>query len=315
MSQEKIGFQEDVYGFLGCEMRVQSNSRDILKFLQSVYARFYKGNESKNDDCSHGHVDEDKLIKIIDALSSSNEIIIKSIFGEDHMRCKSLYEFEDDYYATVPDPLAFIQWIVLKNVSLLAKDYQLIHAGAVSLGDSCAIFPAFSGFGKTTLTLQLIQNGFKFLSDEIACIRSDTAFVEPFHRKLNLNDESRRLLGLGLLPEGSKRNIGSGEAEWTLDIEDIVPSSLSPPCVLRYIIFLLGFGEKPRLERIAVSNALFNLFRFSFSSIDNRAKLLYDFAPVIDRAGCYNLVMGDPSETADLISGLFQENQDAIMGL
>ncbi len=92
------------------------------------------------------------------------------------------------------------------------------------------------------------------------------------------------------------------------------PGIFSAPSVLRYVIFLLGFGEKPRLEQIATSNALFKLFKFSFSPIDDRAKLLYTYAPHIDGANCYDLVVGNPGETADLINRLFSGNREGIRG-
>ncbi len=309
MDEETGYFQEDFYSFLGCEIRIKTNSQEVMEFIRSVYGRFYIGNGKQN---AKQHIittkDNQNVIKITDKLSISKELIIKGAFDDYHLKCKTLNAFDDSYYSTFPDPLAFVQWIILKNICLLVKDYQLLHACAVSLEDECVIFPAFSGMGKTTLTLKLIKKGFKFLSDELACLSPDTPMVEPFYRKLNFDDKSRSLLQLPTLPEKCMRQTGEDKIEWMIDIEDIVPSSLSKPSILRRIIFLQGFGEKPRLEYIAASNALFKLFSFSFSPLDDRAKLLYTYAPIVDRVDCFNLVVGDPDETAELISQLFFEN-------
>lgn len=315
MDEQAGYFQEDLYSFLGHEIRVKTNSQDISGFIRSVYGRFYIGNDEHNSNQCIGAMNGDKnVITITDKLSASKELIIHGIFDDFRLKCKNLNAFDDSYYAIAPNPLAFVQWIILNNIYLLAKDYQLIHAGAVSLDNECAIFPAFSGMGKTTLTVKLVTNGFKFLSDEIACLRPDTTVVEPFHRTLRFDDTSCRLLHLPTLPDTCRHQTGEGEIEWTMDIEDIVPSSLSGPSSLRRIIFLQGFGEKPRLQHIATSNALFKLFNFSFNPLDNCAKLLYTYAPLVDRVDCFNLVVGDPGETADLIRQHFFENRECTGG-
>ena len=96
------------------------------------------------------------------------------------------------------------------------------------------------------------------------------------------------------------------------DIEDIVPSSLSGPSSLIYIVFLQGFGEKPRLQRISASNALFKLFSYSFNPDDNCPRLLYTYAPLIDSVDCYNLVVGDLGATAEIIrQNLFEDRGPA----
>ncbi len=313
MSEETGFFQEDIYNFFGYEIRIKTNSQKILNHLQSAYNRYYLGNDIRVSEKEIGKSQEDKnLILITDNLSSSNEILVNGIADNYNLKCKSLYDFEDNYYSTVPDPLSFIQWIVLKNICLLAKDYQLIHAGAVSLDNECMIFPSLSGMGKTTLTLKLVLNGFKFLSDELACLHPGRMHVEPFYRKLNISDKTRNLLQLQPFPETCIRKIESGETEWTIDVEDIVPSSLSGPSLLRCIIFLQGFGEKPRLEYLSPSNALFKLFKFSFSSLGDRAKLLYNYAPLINSVNCFNLVIGDIDKTADLVGRLFDNPEGAV---
>ena len=304
-------FPDDIYSFLGHAIRIQTNSQEISHHLQSAYKRYYMGTDAAaSENPPNLSKENTALITITNDLSASNEIRIKGISDDHTLKCKSLYEFENEFYSTVPDPLSFIQWIVLKNICALAQDYQLIHAGVVSRNDACIIFPSFSGMGKTTLTLKLVLNGFKFLSDELACLHPETMLVEPFYRKLNINDNTRKLLQLDSFSETCIRKAGPGETEWTVDVEDIVPSSLSGPSLLRCIIFLQGFGEKPRLEYIAHSNALFKLFKFSFSSLGDRAKLLYSYAPMVNNANCFNLVAGDIDKTADLIARVFENPED-----
>ena len=72
--------------------------------------------------------------------------------------------------------------------------YAVAHAGVLLDGRGEALLIAGpSGFGKTSLTLELLCNGLKFLSDDYAPIDLSTAKVRPYPRTV------------GLLPNGSAR--------------------------------------------------------------------------------------------------------------
>lgn len=306
-------FPEDVYGFLGHEIGIRSNSYEVLEHLRSMYSRFYLGSDDAPSSQQKKWGGTSRLeIQVIDNLASSNELLLNDNFylyrlskTDDH--CNVTYE--DLHTLTcdsikICDPLNFIQGAILRTVCLLAKDYHLIHAGAVSWENEGVIFPASTSMGKTTLVAKLVSHGLRFLSDEVACLNLDRGIVEPFPRKLNIRHGSRGLLGLPLEPNTT-----------ALDIEDIAPGSLSNPCAPRYILFLRGFGDKPRLECISNSNALFELFKFSISPIDDPAFLLFKFAPLLDKIQCFNLVMGDLDETANLVMGLVNSGKNHRNGL
>jgi hypothetical protein len=158
--------------------------------------------------------------------------------------------------------------------------------------------------GKTTLVLKLVTHGCKFLSDEVACFNPKLNIIEPFPRKVNIRHGSQGLLGLHLGPNTLDDSMGTGEWLWTLDIEDIATNSLSNPCAPTYILFLRGFGDRPRLEYISSSNALFELLKFSIGPVDDPGFLLFKFAPLLNKIKCFNLVIGDPDGTAELVMRL-----------
>jgi hypothetical protein len=197
----------------------------------------------------------------------------------------------------------------LRDISLLAKNYCLIHGGSVSWKNKGLIFQGISGNGKTTLTIKLTKKGFKFLSDEVVCLNFDKDLIAPFFRKLNLNDESRCLLGLPAWENIGTRLIKRGEMEWALDIEDIIPASLSDPVPPSYLLFLKGFAEKPRLEDISSSNAIFELLKFSISPINDPASMIFRLSPLLNKMKCYNLIIGELKETTDLILELIDEGE------
>jgi len=66
------------------------------------------------------------------------------------------------------------------QTAVINHDFFLdIHAGVVSDGKQCFVFPAAPGSGKSTLVTALVANGFEFFSDEIALIHEEGFTVSP----------------------------------------------------------------------------------------------------------------------------------------
>lgn len=313
-NEGKIKFlQEDVYNFLGHEIGIQSNSFKVLTHLRSMYGRFYQSsNKAPSSQQKRSGETSGPRMQVIDNLVISNELFITDDYhlyrlsrnnGSYHFTRRDVNTLTHDLSGFC-DPLTLVQAVTLETFSHLTRSYHLIHAGAVSWEDKGIIFPANSRMGKTTMVLKLVTHGCKFLSDEVACLNPEVNVIEPFPRKVSIRHDSQGFLGLPLSPDALNYYTESGEWLWTLDIEDITPGSLSKPCVPSYILFLHGFGDKPRLEYISSSNGLFELLRFSISPIVDPASLLFKLAPLLHRIKCFNLVIGDPDETAELIMKL-----------
>ncbi len=300
----------DFYRFLDEEIGIRSNSEEILAHLRSMYRRFYLGSD---DEPSHRQMKWENIawpgMQIMDDLAGSNELLIddkryfyqlSKVDGYSCFTCQDLHT-STERLSGFCDPLILIQSSLLTTIGLAAKNYHLVHAGVVAWRKKGIVFSATSGMGKTTSVLKLVERGCKFLSDEVACFDLARGILEPFPRKVNIRSESQELLGLRL---GANTGEASGEtsvSERMVDIEDIVPGALSHSCRPRFIIFLRGFGEKPRLERVSGSNAMFELLNSYIGPIENTAALLFEFTPTFNEAQCFNLVLGDPEETADLI--------------
>lgn len=60
--------------------------------------------------------------------------------------------------------------------------HLLLHAGAVTRGDLTILLLGHSGAGKTTLTLELVRRGFRFLGDEYVAIGGQAEVLIPFPR-------------------------------------------------------------------------------------------------------------------------------------
>ena len=307
---------EDVYCFLGQNVGVRSNARHVLEYLRSMYGRFYLGSEDPVcDQPSLGHDSPRHTIEITDSLESSNELLFNDEYQlyrvsrtatHSWLLCQDLHAPHNlhSHVLEFYDPLTFVGAATLKTVSLLLKDHRLFHAGAVSLNGQGIALPAAHGMGKTTLVVKMVMLGCKFLSDEIACLSPASGLLEPFPRKVRIREPSQELLGLSLERGISPYPAVPDAWEWSLDIEDIRLPSLGSACKPRYMVFLRGFGDEPRLAYLARSNALFELFDHAVGTIEDPPRYLFELAGLLNDIECYSLVIGDLDETARLVMAL-----------
>lgn len=118
-------------------------------------------------------------------------------------------------YKINEEPSPFVYLSLFSPVIYTVRDYFLIHAGSLCTpsGES-VIISAPCGFGKTTLTRELLKQGFKLLSDELAPINLKTGLIYPYPR------------GMGVL---------SGENK---EIIDVPRNAIGNPSRPGFIIFL-----------------------------------------------------------------------------
>jgi hypothetical protein len=123
---------------------------------------------------------------------------------------------------------------VLNTIVAGVRSHFLIHAGVVSCGGEGVILAADAGHGKTTLVLELVRRGFKFLSDEMAALGRADGRVHPFPRSLRVRPGTLEMTGF---PEAAAR-----APEWLgkllLDIKEIQPGSLGEPAAIHHIVIL-----------------------------------------------------------------------------
>jgi hypothetical protein len=275
----------DVYNFAGNEIGINSNSTELLGHLRAVYGRFLKETyEPSSIDDKLTKVKSGLEIEIIDNLASANEITIN-----DGFYLNRLSPYNGSYKCVSQN---------LLNKSQRTGTCDLLHF--VQTRNRGIILPAHPDMGKTTMVIKLVMSGCRFLSDEIACFDPDLSRIEAFPRRLSIRNNSRKLLGL---PEWSESMdvVKTADNEWMLDIEDIVPDSLSETCTPDFIFFMRGFGDRPRVEHIPESVSLLELLKFTYCAVDDPAVLLFKCAPLINKLRCYNVISGSLDETAELI--------------
>lgn len=75
---------------------------------------------------------------------------------------------------------------VAREIAEVSSAGMLYHAAVVAWGRCGVVLPGGSGSGKTTLSAHLVQQGFSYLSDELAFVPFDAMVVDGFGRPLSL---------------------------------------------------------------------------------------------------------------------------------
>ena len=123
---------------------------------------------------------------------------------------------------------------VLNAIVAGVQSHFLIHAGVVSCGGEGVILAADAGHGKTTLVLELVRRGCKFLSDEMAALGRADGRVYPFPRSLRVRPGTLELTGFPGAAVGAPEWLG----KLLLDIEEIQPGSLGEAAPLTHVVIL-----------------------------------------------------------------------------
>jgi hypothetical protein len=146
----------------------------------------------------------------------------------------------------VPDArqLTHYAHLMLVNAAAaMADDRTVLHAGAVARDGTAVLLVGASGWGKTTLTMELVRRGWRLLTDDFAPLTPD-GVVEPFVRRVNVTERTVALLDLPP-PGAAPRLVGfDRDPKWMLDIDQVFPDRVAEPARLG-AVFLLGPQREP----------------------------------------------------------------------
>lgn len=126
-----------------------------------------------------------------------------------------------------------------------------MHAGVVSRKGQGVIIIADSGYGKTTLVIELVKRGFHFLSDEMAALGRNDRKIHPFPRCLWIRKGTLELVGLS--QKSTHAPIWMEKV--LMDIEDILPGSYGETTSINHVIILQDCAESEgRLQNQATQD-------------------------------------------------------------
>ena len=201
--------------FFGRHIKLYADSSEIIERFAKVYGRFIDTNQVETD---------------------MSFCIVRS---SAHFRAPSL--IAEHWLYELPDTDRYIEHaelIVFRHLLEQLDDYIVLHAGVVSREGRAIVMYGQSGFGKTTLTLELLKRGYGFMSDEFCPIRLSDFLIEPFERLVGL----KRSSPFYSLADPQQSVFLASEGKDFIDCADIFPCRPAEPC--RAAIFIEISGSK-----------------------------------------------------------------------
>jgi len=223
-------YLKSTYNILDLKFSIHADHEGILKLFEQAYERFKASYDNAD---YHFYV-----------ITQNSPFGQPFVIMNDEIRL--LYGNELFYYNHV-------YMMIFNELKDLFKDFFLIHAGVVSKDGKGIVIVGPSSFGKTTLTMELVRKGFKFLSDEFCPIDRRTMHIHSFPRSLGVWEDSLNVIR-GILPSNdpaTDENMVKRKKQW-MDIDDWKEGIVETWTVGKYLFFLRGkrssaFEEDERL--------------------------------------------------------------------
>ena len=275
---KKKAIYKRYFSFFNYTVAIATDSKKIIRVFEVMYSKFLKDDQPENSlDC----------------------YIIK---GQTHRNNSCVILNNELYPIADPDSLVFYSELLIFRVLYnYIDDYFILHAGVVSRDGKGFIIMGPSSFGKTTLVMELVSRGYKFLSDEYCSIRVNDYHVEPFPRTLGIKESSPFYNTL----DRKKYFYHNNEKKISVGCDTMYPDCIGEPCKPYYLIVLksslnnrplkdkkifalsLLHDDRELIDKICTNKSIklldkslddnFIFYRFSLSPNCNSTKIIQDF--------------------------------------
>jgi hypothetical protein len=199
-----------------------------------------------------------------------------------------------------------IVWYLFWRLLRLRSDAIFFHASALGIYGEGTIFVGPGGAGKSTTSLALAARGHNFLSDEVAGYLPETGELIPFRRPVGIKPGRRATaVERSLTPTIVERIERDGFVRVDVDtLFRVAPPHQFP---LRRIVFLRGFAEHPRLDRISPGRGEIVELQPLMSSFINapHSRRIFELTRLLSSAKVYQLKLGNPDITAEYLEEAF----------
>ncbi|WYL93490.1 MAG: hypothetical protein HEQ35_06085 [Gloeotrichia echinulata IR180] len=215
-----------------------------------------------------------------------------------------------------PEVLATFFYLAL-NELLKKEGLYGLHAAALEKDGHGFLFPGFSGSGKTTCCISLLNNGYRYISDDHILLRENNAGFDILNFPIRLDNriflesffqENHNRTGIATL-NATKKTITffpqltaakgypyQEEDKRFFFVEDISPYPPADSSKVNYIIFpkILDY-PKSYLEHLPKSRALEELLPQSLLVFDQdiARKHFHFLSRLVEKSECYRLHFGE----------------------
>ena len=199
-----------------------------------------------------------------------------------------------------------ILWYLFWRLLRLRSDAIFFHASALGIYGEGTIFVGPGGAGKSTTSLALAARGHNFLSDEVAGYLPETGELIAFRRPVGIKPGPRATsVERSLTPAVAERIARDGFIR--VDIDSLFRVDVPHPVPLRRVIFLRGFADHPRLERISPGRREIVELQPLMSSFLNapHSRRVFELTRLLSSAKVYQLRLGEPDATAEYLEEAF----------
>jgi hypothetical protein len=207
---------------------------------------------------------------------------------------------------TAPDDGTFLGLLdeqVAIELQKLRPDLYFIHAAVLERADAAVMLVAQSGGGKSTLCWALLHHGFRYLSDELGPVDTQTIRVYPFPRALALKTEPPVAYPLPPRTIRTSRTLHVTEA-------DIPGGIVRGPTRISAIFFLSHDAEAPApsVRRLTAGEATARLYENALNPLAHTGDGLDGAIRIASHASCYALITADLTATCALLAGTLERS-------
>jgi hypothetical protein len=207
------------------------------------------------------------------------------------------------------DLLLILQERFLDDFIKSTDDHYLLHSAVLVKKEKAIVLPAASKSGKSTLSIALVKNGFKYLSDEVTAVNLGTLRVRGFPRAIAIREKTLSLfpslepeinyLCYRLLSSRKVREIHYGI------LSEKKLASIDKSFPISAIVFpKYNPNSDTILTEVDPAVAVFNLMRCSFNQRRLKEKGFRTAARLVRQIKSYTLQVKNLAKTCEIINSL-----------
>ena len=221
------------FPFPGYEVGEVSDPDIVVEIRKDL--NFSKDGLSKLDFWFYGREGEEFVYFEDNLFGVKNKVLLKCLEGKTEIYAtKSVLKIDRLYAPRSRGSLYDLINTVIR-IKLIQKGCLNIHASCLAKNDSAILFAAFPNVGKTLTTLQLLKEGFKYISDDTVLVdRNGNAYLTSFPSAIGYEDFLKFIKPADI---GTWRYYRALIKGWIIKKSNILHRIMQPPLICLGDIF------------------------------------------------------------------------------